>query len=62
MSDDAAVQEWTRVTKIIMDRDGVTQEQADAGLLWALADAKTKAEAFEAVEVAVANLKAAVGL
>jgi len=33
---------WTKAIHEIMERDGVTEEEANAGLIWALADAEIK--------------------
>lgn len=53
---------WTEEVNAIMQRDGVTNEQADNGLKWAIADYTTKAAAFAKVEEAVAELKVTLGL
>lgn len=53
---------WTNEVNAIMERDGVTNEQADQGLKWAIADYATKQAAIARLEAAVAELKATLGL
>lgn len=56
------VDRWTVEVERIMKRDNVTNEQADKGLKWAIADHETKVAAIEKVEAAVAELRETLGL
>ena len=56
------VERWTEEVEAIAEKFGITTEQADAGLKWAIADYEERAAAFAKVEEAVTELKVTLGL